>query len=76
MVHRGSFGSCCRDLADAMTTPSEKSFRVEKSGILYLTVGSTRTHGATGFYDQAVKYCPFCGKHLQTKADIARKASV
>ena len=32
-----NFGSCCKDLKDAMTTPPNSFFRVEKdNGVLYL----------------------------------------
>lgn len=67
-----SFGSCCSDLAEAMNPSSAESlFRVEENGVLYLTVGLVRTKTGTGFMNQAVLFCPFCGKALQTRAAIA-----
>lgn len=69
------FGTCCKDLADSMTLPPQKFFRVEDTGILYLTVGYVVTEKGPGFYDQAVIFCLFCGPQLQTKEQIADAAS-
>lgn len=68
-----SFGSCCKDLHDAMTVPNS-AFRVEDNGVLYLTVGHVQTEQGQGQSDSAVLYCPFCGRQLQEKDEIARKA--
>jgi hypothetical protein len=68
------FGTCCKDLADALTLPPEKFFRVEDTGVLYLSIGYVQTEKGPGFYDQAVIFCPFCGKQLQTKEHIAAAA--
>ena len=70
-THLGKFGTCCKDLADAMTLPAEKFFRVEANGVLYLTIGYMPTDQGPGFYDQAVVFCPFCGKQLRSKEGIA-----
>lgn len=53
-THSGKFGTCCKDLADALTLPPEKFFRVEDTGVLYLTIGYMPTDKGPGFYDQAV----------------------
>jgi hypothetical protein len=74
-THSGKFGTCCKDLADAMTLPPEKFFRVEENGVLYFTVGYMPTDQGPGFYDQAVIFCPFCGKQLQSKEAIAAAAN-
>lgn len=72
---KDKFGTCCNDLADAMTDPPTKFFRVEENGVLYLTVGCVPTDKGPGFYDQAVIFCPFCGKQLQTKEQIKAAAN-
>ena len=74
MKHEGPFGSCCKDLKDAMTEVPESFFRVEDNGVLYLTVGYVQREEGPGFFDQAVLHCPFCGKQLQERAEIAAKA--
>jgi hypothetical protein len=74
MIHNGPFGSCCGDLEDAMKTPPNSMFRVEENGVLYFTVGYVATEQGPGWFDQAVLFCPFCGKQLQSKEDIARKS--
>lgn len=72
--HDGAFGTCCSDLKDAMTSIPESFFRVEDNGVLYLTVGFVPTEEGPGFFDQAVLHCPFCGKQLQDRADVAAEA--
>jgi hypothetical protein len=67
------FGSCCKDLSDAIKVENS-FFRVESNGVLYFTVGYVKTAQGPGFFDQAVLFCPFCGKQLQTKADIASRS--
>ena len=74
MTHQGSFGSCCKDLKDAMTTPTTSMFRVETNGVLYFSVGYVTTPQGNGWFDQAVIFCPFCGKQLQTREEIKRKS--
>jgi hypothetical protein len=68
------FGPCCKDLAEAMSGIPNTFFRIEDNGVLYLTVGYVQTEDGPGFFDQAVLYCPFCGKQLQD-ADQIRRAS-
>jgi len=65
------FGTCCKDLDDALRVPSS-FFRIEDNGVLYLTVGYTETPDGHGYFDQAVLFCPFCGKQLQDVDDIAK----
>ena len=74
MIHNGSFGSCCSALEDAMKTAPNSLFRVEENGVLYFTVGYIATEQGPGWFDQAVIFCPFCGKQLQSKEDIAKSA--
>ena len=65
-----SFGGCCSDLHDALTT-NRSTFRVE-GGVLYLIVGRPPKRGPE-FYDRAVFYCPFCGRQLQTPDEVRAK---
>lgn len=68
------FGSCCRDLKDAMTAPPNSFFRVEDNGVLYLTIGYAQTDRGPGWFDQAVLFCPFCGAELQNREAIKKAA--
>ena len=66
-----SFGSCCSDLRQAMTEPPNSMFRVEKNGVLFLSVGYAQvTSGQVGWFDSAVMFCPFCGATLQTRDEV------
>lgn len=71
-MHTSRFGSCCAELASAMTQPPESFFRVEQNGVLYLTIGYVATADGPGFFDSAVLYCPFCGVQIQDRAAVAR----
>jgi hypothetical protein len=68
------FGSCCKDLNDAMNVTGERFIRSSEDEVLYLTVAAVDTEEGTAFMDQAVLFCPFCGKQLQTVEEIQRKA--
>jgi hypothetical protein len=68
------FGSCCNDLADAISQPPNSLFRVD-DGVLYLTVGYIETEEGVGWFEQAVLFCPFCGMRLQTREEISRRSS-
>ena len=67
-------GSCCKELRDAMTVPPNSLFHVSEWGVLYLTVGYVEAEQGLGWMDQAVIFCPFCGKHLQSRDEIRSKA--
>jgi len=69
-MHREQFGSCCKDLSDAMTSPSISLFRVEENGVLYLTVGYAQTPQGVAWFDQALLFCPFCGSQIQEREEI------
>lgn len=58
-----------------MTVPPKTFFRVEENGVLYLTIGYVPTDKGPGYFDQAVIFCPFCGKQLQTKEQIKAAAN-
>lgn len=68
------FGSCCKDLKDAMTLPKHSFFQKAESGVLYMAVGYVETEEGTGTFEQAVIFCPFCGTKLQERDLIAAKA--
>jgi len=72
MTDKGLFGSCCKELKDAVTVPTTSMFRLERNGVFYLTVGHAETPQGNGWLDQAVIFCPFCGKQLQTREEIKR----
>jgi hypothetical protein len=72
--HQGTFGSCCHDLARALSEPPNSCFRVEENGVLYLSVGYAATAEGMGWFDSAVMFCPFCGSELQTRAEIQAAA--
>lgn len=74
-LHVGKFGSCCPELSDAMSKPPNSFFRVEENGVLFCTVGFVPTKDGPGFFDQAVIFCPFCGKKLQDQDEIKKKAA-
>jgi hypothetical protein len=73
-LHEGDFGTCCDDLSDCMAQPNSM-FRVEENGTLFLTIGYVETEQGPGWFDQAVIFCPFCGKRLQDRATIAKNAA-
>jgi hypothetical protein len=64
-----SFGCCCDALRDAMEA-LHSNFRIEKEVLFVVVVGGQPT---AGFVDQAVFYCPFCGKQLQTAESVRAK---
>jgi hypothetical protein len=68
------FGSCCKDLKEAMTTPPTSLFRIEENDVLYLTIGFAETPQGTAWFDHAVLFCPFCGSQLQTREEIRNSA--
>jgi hypothetical protein len=73
-IFGGLFGSCCKDLADSMKQVGKSFFVVEDNKVLYLTVGYILTDKGTGWFDRAVIYCPFCGKQLQSREEIAKRS--
>ena len=53
-----------------MKTPPHSHFRVEDSGVLYLTIGYAPTDQGPAWFDQAILHCPFCGTKLQDRDAI------
>ena len=74
VIYEGDFGTCCKQLQDAMNQPPNSLIFVEENGVLYLTVGYVQTEKGPGFFDQAIIFYPFCGKKLQDKDEIAKKS--
>jgi len=69
----GKFGSCCPDLRAALHDVPQSLFHVSEEGVLYLSIGMADTEQGVAFFDQALIYCPFCGRRLQDKAEIAKR---
>ena len=44
-----------------MTEPPNCTFRIFGDGALFLGVGYARTETGVGWFEMAVKFCPFCG---------------
>jgi hypothetical protein len=74
-MRKGEFGSCCKDLGDAMTMPQFSLFRVEENGVLYLAIGYAQTPEGVGWFDQALIFCPFCGAQIQDREEIRRQSN-
>ncbi len=76
-LYKGEFGTCCKDLKDAMDKKivPNSFFRIEENNVLYQTVGYIDTENGPGYFDQAVIYCPFCGTKLQDKEEIQKRRS-
>ena len=61
-------GSCCEPMRDAlsMQAPIVSHFTVlQENQTLYVAVGSVATDEGTSWFDQAVRFCPFCGAQVQ-----------
>ena len=70
-----TFGTCCDVLKDAMSDQDfDPLIAVGDDGILYMSVGLVDVEEAEpGMVDYPVLFCPFCGKGLQTEAEIDAK---
>ncbi len=76
MAQHKTFGTCCKDMRDALTLPEQRFlFTQDGTGVLYLTIGSVNTDQGIGYFDQAVLFCPFCGTQLQTRDEIKLAAA-
>ena len=66
------FDPCCKDMATAMSFPAGRHFFVE-DGVLKLTVAKTPLQdGGEAVLENAVRYCPFCGKPAQAGSIAAK----
>jgi hypothetical protein len=69
---------CCKVLEQCLQYGDERSFRRVGGdvGPLLVRTASSLYRDTRGqqrsFIEQAVIYCPFCGKHLQTPEDVER----
>jgi hypothetical protein len=70
------FGSCCEGLKDVLTSDEfEPLIAVDDSGVLYMSVGMLDAESdEANMVDHPVYFCPFCGKGLQTEAEVEAKA--
>jgi hypothetical protein len=72
MLQLVAFGDCCNDLRNVLNGEFNPLFYVaDHNGRLYLSVGWLQSEEGTGWFDQAVLFCPFCGARLQTREEIA-----
>ena len=76
-LYNGKFGTCCNDLKEAMDTSKVPNsfFLIGDNHVLYQTIGYVNTENGPGYFDQAVIFCPFCGKKLQDKDEIKKKSN-
>ena len=72
----GTFGSCCEELKDAMSGEEfEPLITAGDDGVLYMSVGLVELEDEEpGMVDHPVFFCPFCGKGLQTREEVAEKS--
>ncbi len=72
----GNFGTCCEGLKDALTSEDfEPLMAVDESGVLYMSVGLLDAQGdEPNMVDHPMYFCPFCGKQVQTEAEVEAKA--
>jgi hypothetical protein len=75
-LYRGKFGTCCTELGNALNKRKVPNsfFVISPENILYQTIGYVNTAEGPGYFDQAVIFCPFCGKKLQDKIEIKAKS--
>jgi hypothetical protein len=71
-----SFGSCCESMKETLTNDEfEPLIAVDDSGVLYMSVGLLEAGGdQADTVDHPIFFCPFCGKGLQTEAEVEAKA--
>jgi hypothetical protein len=75
MADAKSFGGCCDTLKEAMGDQEfDPLITVGDDGILYLSVGLIDVEEEEpGMVEYPMFHCPFCGKELQTQADVDAK---
>ncbi|MEL6289995.1 MAG: hypothetical protein AAFQ42_09115 [Pseudomonadota bacterium] len=77
----GRFGSCCAELNDILTSDDfNATFEIEpESGLLFMAVGQAELEPEgdeepeIAWFDQPVRFCPFCGTEIQTAEEIDDK---
>jgi hypothetical protein len=71
--YRGTFGGCCDALKSCLEQPNPMFF-VEENGTFFMSIGYAKTDNGVVWFDHAVFFCPFCGKQLQDKEGVAKRA--
>lgn len=66
-------GNCCSDMIRARTAVPKTLLQLTTSGVLVMTVGigPARDGRGTAFYEQVVRFCPFCGLELLIETHVA-----
>ena len=68
------FGSCCESLKDAMKSDEFEPLIAVVNGVLYMSVGLLEAGGdEADTVDHPMFFCPFCGKGVQTEAEVEAK---
>jgi hypothetical protein len=68
------FGSCCESLKDAMKSDEFEPLIAVDNGVLYMSVGLLEAGGdEADTVDHPMFFCPFCGKGVQTEAEVEAK---
>lgn len=75
MADAKSFGGCCDTLKEAMADQEfDPLITVGDDGILYLSVGLIDVEEEEpGMVEYPMFHCPFCGKEVQTQAEVDAK---
>jgi hypothetical protein len=64
-----SFEPCCKDMHTALSIPDGRHFFIE-DGVLMLTVAKAGLKdGGEGVFEHPVRFCPFCGKPVQSHSE-------
>ncbi|MFH1998221.1 MAG: hypothetical protein ABIK28_01005 [Planctomycetota bacterium] len=71
-IYSGAFGKCCDDLKHCMQQPNCLLY-ISEDGTFFLTIGYVQTDEGTEWMDHTIIFCPFCGKRLQVKRELADK---
>ena len=67
---------CCDNLRRSLAEVPNSTIALQESGIAYLSVGYVEIKdGGIGWFDLALRHCPFCGVELQTIDEIKTKAT-
>jgi hypothetical protein len=57
-----SFAPCCKDLTTALSFPAGRHFFIEDGKLKLLVAKTPLQGGGEAELENAVRYCPFCGK--------------
>jgi len=56
------FAPCCKDLATALSFPAGRHFFIDDGKLKLLVAKTPLQGGGEAELENAVRYCPFCGK--------------